>query len=113
MSNFIAHRRSKVMALFLLFVLETACSPTLGRVDLLDFIKDGKTTREDVYLSLGEPSGFYEGGRIVSFRLGRDDGGDYVVGKGTGFTGVVTNLVMVFNEQGVLTRHSLVQVKEP
>lgn len=96
----------------MLLVLEIACSPPpLGRVNLLNFIEDGKTTREETYLRLGEPSTLFEGGRIVCFRLGRDEGGDYVVGKSAGFAGVETSLVMVFNEQGVLTRHSLVQVK--
>lgn len=99
-------------ALLLLICLVTACaSQPLGRVDLLNFIEDGKTTREQAFLNLGEPAASYEGGRILCFRLGHDKGGDYIVGSAIRFTGVKSSLVMVFDEQGILTRHSLVQVK--
>lgn len=95
--------------------LLAACASSVprGRADLLGFIQDGQTTREDTYLHLGEPSGLYEDGRVMSFRLGQDDGGYYPVLKATGFTGVRFSLIMVFNEQGILVRHALVQVKAP
>ncbi len=103
------------IVLLLLGTLLTACamSPPQGRADLLGFIQDGQTTREDTYLHLGEPSGLYEDGRIMSFRLGQDDGGYFPVGKASGFTGIKFSLIMVFNETGILARHALVQVKAP
>lgn len=101
-----------MIVITLLFLL-TACAQPLGRADLLNFIEDGKTTREQAYLNLGEPSALYEGGRIVCFRLGRDEGGDFVIGKKAGFAGVTTSLIMVFDEEGLLSKHSLVQVKGP
>ena len=84
-----------------------------GRADLLEFIQDGRTSVEEAYLYLGDPSGLYENGRILSFRLGQDEGGYYPVLKTTGFSGVRFSLIMVFDERGILKRHSLVQVKEP
>jgi hypothetical protein len=101
--------------LLLLGILLSACamSPPLGRADLLGFIQDGQTTREDTYLHLGEPSGLYEDGRIMSFRLGEDNGGYFPIGKASGFSGVRFSLIMVFSEAGILARHALVQVKAP
>lgn len=103
----------KSIPIYLLLLLLGACAEPLGQANLLSFIEDGKTTREQAYLNLGEPAALYEAGRIVCFRLGRDAGGDFVIGKGTGFTGVKTSLVMVFDEAGILSRHSLVQIKGP
>lgn len=104
----------RAVVMLLLGTLVTACTtPPLGRADLLGFIHDGRTSREETYLHLGEPSALYEGERIMSFRLGRDEGGYFVVGKATGFAGVTTSLIMVFDEKGVLRRHALVQVKAP
>lgn len=113
MGCFTLHHLRKVS---LLIILVAACTPTLGRKDLLSFIEEGKTTREQVFLTLGEPAASYEGGRILCFRLGHDDGGDYIVLAGSDtirFTGVKTSLVLIFDEKGVLRRHSLVQVKGP
>ncbi len=102
------------IALLLLSVVLSACAtPTLGRQDLLDFIKDGKTTRQETVLNLGEPTGVYEGERIMSFRLGNDSSGYFLVGKTAGFAGVNTSLIMVFDENGVLKQHKLVPIKEP
>jgi len=112
--NVLIYNRRVIMVWLLFFVaLVGACVTPRGRTDLLNFIEDGKTTREQTVLQLGEPAAFFEEGRILCFRLGHDGGGAYVVGKSTGFAGVETSLVMVFNEQGVLIRHSQVQVKGP
>lgn len=99
----------------MLGLLLSACAmtPPQGRADLLAFVQDGKTTREDTYLQLGEPSAQYEGGRIMSFRLGQDKAGYFPIGKSSGFSGVRFSLILVFSEAGILTRHSLVQVKAP
>jgi hypothetical protein len=39
---------------------------------LLDSVEDTKATREALFLKLGEPSGSYEGGRILTYRIGED-----------------------------------------
>lgn len=100
-------------ALFLAVLLGACATTPLGRSDLLGFIRDGQTTREETYLHLGEPTAFYEGGRIMSFRLGEDGGGYFLLAKSPGFSGVRSSLILVFDESGVLKRHALVQVKAP
>jgi hypothetical protein len=91
--------------------LAGCASAPIGRADLLGFIQDGQTTREETYLRLGEPAAFCEAGQIMSFRLGKDEGGYFPVEKATGFVDVRYSLIMVFDERDVLRRHSLVQVK--
>lgn len=106
---------AKAVLTIVLGLLVAACetAPRIGRVDLLDFIQDGRTTREQTYLQLGEPAGSYENGRVLAYRLGKDAGGSFIVAKALGFKGATTNLMLVFDERGVLSRHSLVQIKAP
>jgi hypothetical protein len=47
-------------AFLALFLSGCAAPPLKGRADLLDFLGDGKTTREEVVLKLGPPSGKFE-----------------------------------------------------
>jgi hypothetical protein len=89
------------------------CEPPLGRQDLLGFLQDGQTPREEIYMVLGEPSGVYEDGRILTYRLARDKGGYYLVQKGQGFESVNYSLVLVIGETGHLARHALVEVRRP
>lgn len=96
----------------LLAALAGCASEPIGKKDLLDFLHDGVTTREEVILHLAEPSATFEGGRIVTYRLDQDDGGYTILGsKGRGWSGRFS-LVLSFDEHGVLRKHSLVRVKE-
>ena len=98
----------------LVLVLLGACASTpLGQPDLLTFIQDGQTTREQVFLAFGEPSATYEDGRILTFRLARDEGGYFLVERAPGFRSVNYSLVLAFDDAGLLRRHSLVAVKAP
>lgn len=91
-----------------------ACATTpMGREDLLDFLKDGKTRREDVQLQLGEPSAQYEESRILAYRLSKDEAGYVLVGHRDNWLGVQYNLMLEFDADGVLRRHSLVAIRSP
>lgn len=96
-------------------VMLVACAdaPPLGRQDLLDFLQDGLTRREEVRIRLGEPSSHYEGERILAFRLGTDRGGYVLVKPGSNWSGVGYNLMLAFDTEGVLRRHSLVEIGSP
>ena len=93
-------------------------APLKGRADLLDFLADGKTTREEVALKLGQPSGKFERENILTYRLGFEpkNKGYYVVEREAHPEGWPTwlrakySLVLVFDETGVLRKHSLVEV---
>lgn len=82
---------------------------------LLDFLEDGKTTMEAVFEKLGQPSGTYEKGRILTYRIGSEEGKGYFIENGGPpvygpFKKSKHSLVLIFNEQGILERHSLVNV---
>jgi hypothetical protein len=97
--------------------LLAACSaPGLqGQADLLGFLQDGATRREEVHTRLGEPNASYEGDRILAYRLVRDEAG-YVLVRGrrlVDWREVRYNLMLAFDAQGVLRRHALIEVIAP
>lgn len=104
------HRWFPTLGLALLLGCSTV---PMGRGDLLDFLEDGVTTRDEVMLRLGDPTAVYEAERIVTYRLTQDQGGWVLLGRGRGWYGVVANLVVVFDERNVLERHAIVQVHSP
>lgn len=81
-----------------------------GQADLLDFIKDGSTTKQEVRQRLGEPGATYVQDRVLTYRLSRDGGGYYALANKSDWTGVCSNLVLDFDADGLLRRHSLVQI---
>jgi hypothetical protein len=102
--------------LFLLAWL-VACTShrPLGQQNLFDFLKDGATTRDEVESRFGPPNAAYEEGRILAFRVAQYDGGYDFVGTSQqqDWTGVRYSLVLEFDNDGLLRRHSLVQVRSP
>jgi hypothetical protein len=84
--------------------------------DLLSFLQDGVTTREEVVLKLGLPSAQIEGERILLYQLRTDEDGKWhlVAPRWNAPTGLrawsegTMSLVLVFGENGVLRKHSLV-----
>ena len=109
-------------ALGLLMFLAGCTSPRLQALDVesfqggyLSFIRDGETTREQVLLRLGDPSGFFEDGRILTFAIAID--GEDVLRILTRRMGTVDrvdwrpgiySVVVVFDDAGVLERHSVI-----
>jgi len=97
----------------ILIVQLVACSTAaVGDRQLLSFLQDGSTTREDVYLHLAEPSATYESGRIQTYLLDEDANGYVLMHHSEhGWNGKYS-LVLAFDEHGILRRHSLVRVRE-
>jgi len=108
-------KRWGVGLLFLLLAafLAGCASAPIGQGGLLDFIQDGQTTKEDVLLKLGEPNALYEESRILTYRLSQDEKGWILLGPTKGWGEAFVNLVLVFDAQGVLRRHSQVKVRSP
>ena len=84
-----------------------------GDPHLLDFLHDGQTTKEAVFLKLGQPSAAFESGHILTYRLGQERKRGYFLREAgaTNWLELKYSLVLVFNAQGVLQRHSLVEVR--
>jgi len=87
--------------------------------ELLGFIQDGITTREEVVLKLGTPSAQFEGEKILTYQLRVDKAGNWhlvapQISTTTGFREwreETCSLVLVFGADGVLQKHSLVEAK--
>jgi hypothetical protein len=94
--------------------------PLRGRPDLLNFLEDGKSTREEVLTTLGQPSGRFESERILTYQLGYEprNNGYYLVERHPtawgwpAWNGVQFSLVLVFDDGGVLRKRSLVKVNQ-
>jgi hypothetical protein len=102
-----------------ILVALTACMstpPPAGRRDLLDVVKPG-APRAEIVLSLGPPFATFEGERIMAWSIGEDAGG-YLVSSTTRSPGVPRafarhELVVVFDGDGRVVKHSLVEVHKP
>jgi hypothetical protein len=110
-----------VLAIFLLALL-SACAKNLKPDQVmqgpLNYLQEGKTTREEALLHLGTPTADFEKGRILTYRIGQDgEGGIFVRPRQAGL-GVPQNaliaefsLVLVFDDKGLLKKQKLVSVK--
>ncbi|RMF94589.1 MAG: hypothetical protein D6727_12500 [Gammaproteobacteria bacterium] len=87
------------------------------RADLLSFLQDGVTTREQVLLKLGSPSMQFEQQRILTYQIRIDSDGIAHVfwPRRSELNPVLTHwepeiysLVLVFGADGVLEKHALV-----
>ncbi|KAF0181910.1 MAG: hypothetical protein FD164_1398 [Nitrospirae bacterium] len=89
----------------------------------LQFLEAGRTSREDVLLRLGEPSGQYEGERIFTYILAIGNEGQLHVlprqlalnqrdPRLYNFSPSVCSLVIVFRRDGVLEKFSLVGAQD-
>ena len=116
--------KSKFLAVLTLALALVGCAstppPLKGRPDLLNFLSDGKTTKTEAIITLGLPAGRFESEKILTYRLGVElrNSGFYVVERETTTNGWPTwtaakfSLVLVFDDAGILQKHSLVEVNK-
>ena len=76
--------------------------PTLSKYE--GFLKDGKTTKQEIQDRLGSAPSVYEGGRILVYHVYLQDDGRVKL-KGPGDCHAC---VLVFDKDDVLERHSMV-----
>jgi hypothetical protein len=102
-------------ASFLAGLLLCGCASTeksTHGLQLLSFLQDGQTSREEITSSLGSPSRTMQNERFLFYRVGHDRGG-YFVGElnHRRWADVRYSLVLVFDDAGVLKEHSIVSVR--
>jgi hypothetical protein len=57
-------------------VLLAGCATTpRGRQDLLTFLQDGTTLKQEVLLKLGQRSAMLDAAKLLAYRLAKDQGG--------------------------------------
>jgi hypothetical protein len=92
--------------IFFLFIVIFAfsCAPARQVIDpqleseRFEYLQDGKTNRQEIIDRLGHPRHNYENGRIVIYSWFDEESKGY-------------DIVLVFNEDNVLERHSVVRVR--
>jgi hypothetical protein len=82
----------------------------------LAFLRDGSSSKEEVILKLGAPAAVFESERILTYRLRhtREEGMKVMAKEAHAYEtwdSVQYSLVLVFDAQQVLQKHSLVTVK--
>jgi hypothetical protein len=104
----------------LVLLLVSACASTprapAGKPDLLQFLDQPGVTLEQVIARLGPPSARFIRDNVVTYRLGRNETGYFVVPPSTkrselGWEGVDYDLVLAFNADETLRQHSLVAIR--
>ncbi|MGZ8901046.1 MAG: hypothetical protein ACXW3Z_13215 [Limisphaerales bacterium] len=102
-------------AILLLSVLFGCATMDRGaRVDLLEFLQVGRTTRAEVLVKLGEPSSQFTQENILTYRIGGDaERGYFVVWKNETVPWATArySLVLEFGTNNVLAQTNLVQVR--
>jgi hypothetical protein len=94
-------------------LLLVGCASTpAGTKDLLTFLDRSDVTRDDVYQHLGEPSAVFDASHVVTYRLTQTSAGLSVAHRAD-WKGVTHDLVLVFDDKGVLQKHNLVSVRAP
>jgi len=111
----------KALIYVLLSVILTSCAHKVQIVNQeifreagLSFLKDGETTKAEVLSNLGTAQAQFEGGSILAYRL--DDTYQVVIrtyasGGCLEWGRANYSLVLVFDEDEVMQRHSLVRVR--
>jgi len=104
------------LSLVLLAACASAPTKPTGKPDLLQFLDQPGITLEQVFARLGPPSGAFLRDDIVTYRLGHNAEGYFVVppstGKGElGWEGVDYDLVLAFNSDQTLREHRLVAIR--
>jgi hypothetical protein len=85
------------------------------RKDLLDFLIDGRTLCSDLKDRLGTPSQSFQDGRLITYRIAEDGKGRFAVVSSPAqeyWIRANQSLVITCGSDGVVTRHSLVAVKQ-
>ncbi len=104
-------------AALLLALLVASCATNRyppGDAYLLSFLVDGTTTRDDAMLRLGQPSATFQSEHILTYRLGYHEESGYFVETPSALSQwnyVRYSLVLVFDANGTLLKHSLVTVQ--
>lgn len=86
----------------------------------LSFLRDGKTTKQEVILRLGIPSAQFQAERILAYRLSYNEQSKEVLTaprevfvrdpRIAGWTMSQYNLVLVFDENDILRQHNFLKV---
>lgn len=105
------HLRRSLVLVAILALAGCATPPLRGQGDLAATVRDGVSTRAELEARLGPAALTFENGRIACWRLGGDEGGQYVVRRTVGWAGTRQELVVVFDSAGAVQRHALVEIQ--
>lgn len=112
----VGRRVNVLVGVVLVFLVFFGCTTMDqgARLDLLNFLQIGRTTRAEVLVKLGEPSSRFLQENILTYRVGGDaKDGYFVVWKNETVPWAMArySLVLEFGTNNVLAQTNLVQVR--
>jgi len=112
--SLLIRRSAAVLLAFVLFGCATSHEHFRLDPNLLAFLHDGSTSRQEVVSKLGQPSTRLEEGKILTYRLtsNPDNSAFIVVEPELRWNRAKYSLVLIFDDRGVLREHSLVPINK-
>src|SRR5262249_34446672 len=112
-----AEPNRKLASVIVLGFLLAACAsaPPRGRQGLLSFLEEGTTSKPEILEKLGQPSAKF-GEKILTYRLDSDKAGYFLTSSPSPASDESwppcwgQSLVLVFDDEGKLLRHSVVEL---
>ena len=83
-----------------------------GDKDLLAFLQDGTTTKNEVETRIG-PASVWGDGHIRTYRIGEATEGLYLSANKSRWSDARYSLVLEFDPNAVLRRHALINIETP
>ena len=108
---------SRLLFFIIITAIFAGCAyerPTPPDESIIEFLEDGLTTKKEAILELGYPSGKFEGERILTYRLSYSSEQKWRVREKVDpydWQLVKYSLVLVFDDNNVLEKHSLVPIE--
>ena len=92
-------------------VLAGCGSTPMTRPVKLEFLENAPVTRDYVIAQLGPANASFESERVLSYHLSQNEAGYNLMRSAHGWVGVNYDLVLAFDEAGVLQQHRLVLIR--
>ena len=88
----------------------SSCAHSEGHKDLLAFLQDGTTTKNEVETRIG-PASVWGDGHIWTYRIGEATEGLYLSANKSCWSDARYSLVLEFDPNAVLRRHALINIE--
>ncbi|GFO68785.1 hypothetical protein GMLC_23640 [Geomonas limicola] len=105
-------RTISALTIAILALASCASFPHLpGDRNLLTDVTSPGVSREAVLMKLGEPSSSFESGRILTYRIGEDADGYFLMDRMVRWSNTKYSVVFVFDSNGHLQKYKMIPVR--
>jgi hypothetical protein len=108
---------TKTVLFLIVAIMITGCSADLTQLkpqlvsEWFPYIRDGKTSKEEILSRLSEPDNRYERGRIFTYMLCPRLGETHPTNEKSCYSKHTNTLILVFGPDDLVERHSVVRME--